>query len=640
MARFSGRICFVLILVGPLVTVPAIKQKQFSSLAVQARSRMASRTQAGQFNASTDPLTVAASVSADAAGYAIVSAFKSNEATSAFIERVIDANGGFVDSWLQRQNIQGMAPWYKDGTEARFQELVKELKSKSWALSPAGLKRGYVHRVAFQQCNSTSQSHEVQADLAPLTEEGYECIAVLSDESAMAHFISRVVYAYGGTLQRGDEAYVMGMSRWYSGQNGVQSFNDIVEELRRKDWALCTSSQCEDTRTFVMPSPRGLSPNASVRGRGEQFGPSIVDMGSVAADSIGSCKQHGADGEIWKWWNQNVKPIGYEGASQVLEEWKNNRPAGNVFYDSGTAACFLEGSNGDLKVPYVNTFTLVSVSDNDHCQLSGEKRIDVEPHIFTASADEFEGEQSFFYATVAPKKRVCTKATPCPLVVSLHGAGEHGSPAEGVDTFARLMQLGFLKMVVQDPGCMADLKSVLLFPQLPTSLRWEWSGRFIFTLYVLPLMRHIMGFHSVDQERIALVGYSEGATGAVHGALRHPDIFSLVFAVALTWGEWWELPWLNQPLLLGIHNFTKADTKKYRLKMISLSMGELQKTSLYGANTRTLGALLRLLDKFQLSDFVSLHTRFYAGLDHFSILDRTLNKWSSAISVLWNGDWI
>merc|ERR1739845_114304 len=39
-----------------------------------------------------------------------------------------------------------------------------------------------------------------------------------------------------------------------------------------------------------------------------------------------------------------------------------------------------------------------------------------------------------------------------------------------------------------------------------------------------------MGKQSVDSNRIMLFGQSAGATAAVWGAFRHPDIFSKVFA--------------------------------------------------------------------------------------------------------------
>lgn len=587
-----------------------------------------------------DPLEVASSASIDAEHFYIVSNLMSKEAMAIYIERLIDELGGYVDSKEQRLNINGMAPFYmRAASLQRYNQLVTELRSKTWALSPSGQMRAYVHKVAAKQCNNTKAPPMTQAMEVPLDEIGYECLAVLSSEEAMSRFITRVIYAYGGSVGADDVAKIEGMSRWFSGENGVQSFDSLLEELRHKEWGLCSEDCDPEKSNPVKNTKRALAPVAQgepIDNAVSSLPCTVMDPARIETDSKVLCMGAGPVGPVMRWWESSSNSV--ERTSQMLVAWRRAFPNGAVFYDDGSSSCVMREAESAVDAA-TNTpkrlFTLVSASGPPHCNSSRTDSMDaVEPSIFVSPTTG----TSRYWAAAWPERGTCTHAHRCPIVIMLHGAAEHGGPDKGPESFQNLANLALFRYAFQ-PGACSALASVIIFPQLLRQERWEWSGLSIYSEFVLPLLQYVVDTNplKLDMERVALVGYSEGAVGAVHGALRHPNVFSYVMPVALTWGEWWEFPWLNKQLLAGIPE--KPDEDQFRLKAIIMTMPELQSAKFYGSSSRTLSAMLNLFTKYGLAEKVGIHARWYAGLDHITILDAVFGRWTSSFNMLWRGEW-
>lgn len=179
---------------------------------------------------------IALNATVDVDGYKAIVALKCSDAMATFIGRVIDAYGGFYDTSVEA-NVLGLARYYSgEVASAGFQHLLAELRQKRWALAPSGLKRAQVHNVTEEECNVTGGVDSIRR--LPLNDTGYLCAASALKDEYMARFIERVIEDGGGRVDEDAKGKLMGLAHWYSGENGVQDFQNLAAELRRTDWAL------------------------------------------------------------------------------------------------------------------------------------------------------------------------------------------------------------------------------------------------------------------------------------------------------------------------------------------------------------------------------------------------------------------
>jgi len=132
---------------------------------------------------------------------------------------------------------------------------------------------------------------------------------------------------------------------------------------------------------------------------------------------------------------------------------------------------------------------------------------------------------------------VCSDASPCPLVVTLHGAdecspgtGPSGLAGEGV--FGGSPGKENLAIMARSTDCWQKLRAYVLIPQLPckASFRPLRAARSTVGEFVVPLVKDIISHHSsIDEDRVIVTGYGTGGQGCMFSALSSPDVFS--FAV-------------------------------------------------------------------------------------------------------------
>merc|ERR1719330_1713500 len=101
----------------------------------------------------------------------------------------------------------------------------------------------------------------------------------------------------------------------------------------------------------------------------------------------------------------------------------------------------------------------------------------------------------------------CTAAKPCPLVVFLHGAGEHGDNADMLNNW------GLLNYYNSDAECRKSLGSVIVMPQIAEEESWAADGPAVFEHFVIPLVKDLLKNDNLDGGRVALAGYSQGGVG-------------------------------------------------------------------------------------------------------------------------------
>jgi predicted peptidase len=99
-----------------------------------------------------------------------------------------------------------------------------------------------------------------------------------------------------------------------------------------------------------------------------------------------------------------------------------------------------------------------------------------------------------------------------PMLLYLHGGMGRGSD------FAKMSWYP-LPRLLRESG--RDLPFIILMPQCPEDDIWDSDA-------LLALVDEIAGSHAVDQDRIYLVGYSMGGTGAWRLALAYPERFAAI----------------------------------------------------------------------------------------------------------------
>merc|ERR1719343_757737 len=248
-------------------------------------------------------------------------------------------------------------------------------------------------------------------------------------------------------------------------------------------------------------------------------------------------------------------------AAKIMNAWHEIMPQGLVQRDFGndTSKTF-QGSCLD-KMPEPldpqreqrHVLTIVGDYVNDSpklCPKAGRKAYKrfrvIEPESFDVSTTPLNKREPAApnrnYATVWPLNDACTSTNKCPLVVYLHGRDEHADTAD-LDAAREMFKLvgvwGFLRYAERDEICAEQLGSVLLFPQILVGESWVANDRELMTSFVLPLLRNFRGrYDNIDFSRISIVGYSEGALGALQASLWHPDVFTFALASACALPSW------------------------------------------------------------------------------------------------------
>jgi len=99
-----------------------------------------------------------------------------------------------------------------------------------------------------------------------------------------------------------------------------------------------------------------------------------------------------------------------------------------------------------------------------------------------------------------------------PMILYLHGGAGRGSDFGKMSWYP-------LPRLLREPN--RNLPFVVLMPQCSEDDIWDAEG-------LLALVNAIAGSYAIDQERIYLVGYSMGGTGAWRLALAHPERFAAI----------------------------------------------------------------------------------------------------------------
>lgn len=240
------------------------------------------------------------------------------------------------------------------------------------------------------------------------------------------------------------------------------------------------------------------------------------------------------------------------------------------------------------------------------------------------------------YGVVWPKDGKCSEEAPCPVVVSLSGVGEHSSgstPEEFEMSFESIHKFGFIRYAERDPSCHDALGSVMIFPEPAREENWVKDGPELLEYFVLPLAHKVakMTNRTVDMTRLSIIGYSEGAFGALHGAMLYPDVFAFAVGAALSTGPAWWQKFPKYDLSVRRH---PLHHENWKLQMMMAAWGELDATGVQALNLRnTLGHL----DIANVTRRVPLFLRFYANAHHQDVWDSMFNQWPVFHEIFWRG---
>jgi predicted peptidase len=110
-----------------------------------------------------------------------------------------------------------------------------------------------------------------------------------------------------------------------------------------------------------------------------------------------------------------------------------------------------------------------------------------------------------------------------PLILYLHGGRGRGDDLSLLDWYP------LPKMLSQND----TYPFMALIPQCPAGEMWT------DTELLKSLLHDVMTKYKVDKNRVYLIGYSMGGTGAWHMAYKHPEMFAAVAPMSGNTNPWW-----------------------------------------------------------------------------------------------------
>mmetsp|Transcript_11109 Transcript_11109/g.24818 ORF Transcript_11109/g.24818 Transcript_11109/m.24818 type:complete len:631 (+) Transcript_11109:68-1960(+) len=417
-----------------------------------------------------------------------------------------------------------------------------------------------------------------------------------------------------------------------SGWCGHAETECVPVEARRKSCKGCSDEygSCEDDVAYIFqraleaPAPLAtrLSASATSAATSKTFENLRMLSGTgLLATAKKSCGTHSS--------RNREKVLNMS----IVEAWRDQFPDSVVQADDGNVGCFVAKSTASP----TRILTLVDKTSKNICKEG--------PVLSHSDAVPFpvEGLMAMRAPTrnlfvVSPTEGTCTESSPCPVVVYLHGHNEHvtrlvasGDPAAIDEAWEKASSSGFMRYAHQE-YCSKKLHSVFVFPQLLEDEGWTEEGPHILQDFVVPVIqRHVNGEVEGywDTSRVAILGYSEGAFGAMHAATQHPDVFSLVVAAAPNrpdgaGGSTWELLPTPQETL----------EKPWLLKTFVATFGEVDEI---GASDEALRTMMTQLKTTGVADRVNMHARLYMGLGHIH-WDELFNQWRALHEALWLGN--
>lgn len=252
----------------------------------------------------------------------------------------------------------------------------------------------------------------------------------------------------------------------------------------------------------------------------------------------------------------------------------------------------------------------------------GEEFFDVEQF---SVAPGLSGGATRNVATAWPQH--CTAADPCPMVVFLHGAGEHGTESW------RLTSWGLLNYYAKDSACRKSLGSLIVMPQIEEQENWAADGPAIFQHFVMPFVKDMLQKNdNLDANRIAIAGYSQGGVGAVLGAVLYPDTFSALAAgsPAMPLYDWDAAKDVFAGLLVP---GGAAGVARPRLQQVVIAFSDQDTFD----TKKALRTLMGIMDHAGILEEAAMTLRLYKDIPHMAASEALFNHWMSLHELLWLG---
>jgi predicted esterase len=233
------------------------------------------------------------------------------------------------------------------------------------------------------------------------------------------------------------------------------------------------------------------------------------------------------------------------------------------------------------------------------------------------------------YVLLQPRLPKCQSGK-CPALIYLHGTAEHAESSDlekAKEEFARVGKWGMLRYAEHDRECAQNLGTWMIFPQLMVNESFVHDNLAVFKFFIQPLVTQLSEKHELmDMDKLSIVGYSEGAVGAVMAALHRPDLYA--FAVA------------SSNVLPSWENFTAYELtpeikERSKLQAMVLSYGH---QDMVGNISESMEVTMNGLRLAGLDTRIRMHIKVYAqwGHDHW---EEVFNRWPAMHDLLWNGNY-
>lgn len=340
--------------------------------------------------------------------------------------------------------------------------------------------------------------------------------------------------------------------------------------------------------------------------------------------------------ETWKARSENT--------SIFIDMFLESRPNGVVQVDTGATGCmdysqFIGDENKKRTLVFskaMQVLTLVHHSSPDICLSDVATRHLEDFRTTPMSLFEVQGQMAELnkvrgYGTIWPANQLC-KDKPCPIVVSLQGISEHATFPRNEYDFQAMANSGLMRILQKDEECSRTLRSVVVFPQLLKNESWVKDGPRLLKEFIVPLLEDMKARapDRLDETRVAITGYSEGAFGALHAAARYPHVFSMAVAISASLRSWENVEFFQRS-----EQQAENESTKWSLKAVLVALAEKDES---GDQPENLRNVLDFMRDAGLSGHVPAHVRLYAGLGH-NHWEKVYNNWPALHDVIWHANY-
>lgn len=321
----------------------------------------------------------------------------------------------------------------------------------------------------------------------------------------------------------------------------------------------------------------------------------------------------------------------HEHIDAMINKFRTALPEASFMLDDGSTSCMAAGDAEQAQGPR-KVMSIAEAYEDEKCIEKADTMLrDFKPTYFEVAGSSKMAEHGSErdYLTIWPKEGVCSKESPCPVVLFFHGCGSY---------------LPYLQYVRHDDSCYDDLKSVLVFPRLLRDIgngekeTWTGDGTDVLDNFVLPVWERFVQENKdiIDEDRVVVMGESLGSGMALQAGFLYPNLFKAIVATGITDGSSCvSVDTFAPEALSWVEKAQQVDSDSSAVKLVALTFAEKE----MGVEDRVDG-ILDLLSSTPVGKKADVHFRLFSGVGHIESILMAQNQWTGLYNSVWKGTFV